>query len=85
VLANRYRSNSQSKRRPRINVVLDLNGTSTPLLTLPLSGAGVVVQSDDVGNLKVAVGRATEAGCIAGAGKLLRWGFADWANEGHGC
>jgi hypothetical protein len=27
---------------------------------------------------------AIEAGCIAGTIKLLRWGFADWANEGHG-
>jgi hypothetical protein len=25
-----------------------------------------------------------EAGCIASMAKLRRWGFADWANEGHG-
>ena len=36
-------------------------------------GAGVVlINSDGVGNLKVAVDRAIEAGCIAGAIKLLR-------------
>jgi hypothetical protein len=27
---------------------------------------------------------AIEAGCIAGMTKLRRWGFANWANEGHG-
>jgi hypothetical protein len=27
---------------------------------------------------------AIEAGCIAGTNKLKRWGFADWANVGHG-
>ena len=48
-------------------------------------GAGVVlINSDGVGNPKVAVDCATEAGRIAGTSKLLRWGFADWANEGHG-
>jgi hypothetical protein len=48
-------------------------------------GAGVVlINSDGVGNLKVAVDCAIEAGCITGTIKLLRWGFADWANEGHG-
>jgi hypothetical protein len=48
-------------------------------------GAGVVlINSDAVGNLKVAVGRAIEASCIAGTRKLLRWEFADRAKEGHG-
>jgi len=48
-------------------------------------GAGVVViKSDGVGNLKVAVDCAIEAGCIASMAKLRRRGFADWANEGHG-
>ena len=47
-------------------------------------GAGVVlINSDGVGNLKVAVDAAIEAGCIAGMAKLRRYGFADWANEGH--
>jgi hypothetical protein len=47
-------------------------------------GAGVVViSSDGVGNLKVAVDCAIEAGCIADTGKLLCWGFADRTNEGH--
>jgi len=46
--------------------------------------AVVVIKSDGVGNLKVAVDCAIEAGCIAGMAKLRRWGFADWANEGHG-
>jgi len=45
--------------------------------------AVVVIKSDGVGNLKVAVDCAIEAGCIAGMAKLRRWGFADWANEGH--
>jgi hypothetical protein len=47
-------------------------------------GAGVVVINiDGVGNLKVAVDFAIEAPCVLGTSKLLRWGFADWANEGH--
>jgi len=25
-----------------------------------------------------------KASCVAGTIKLLRWGIADWANEGHG-
>ena len=48
-------------------------------------GAGVVlINSDNVGNLKVAVDCAIEASCITSTVKLLRWGFADWAKEGHG-
>ena len=48
-------------------------------------GAGIVViKSDAVGNLKVTVDSAIEASCIAGTEKLLRWGFADRANERHG-
>jgi hypothetical protein len=48
-------------------------------------GAGVVlINSDGVGNLKVAVDCAIESGCITGTHKLLRWGFADRTNEGHG-
>lgn len=48
-------------------------------------GAGVVViNGDGVGNLKVAVDCAIEAGCVPGAIKLLRWGFAERAKEGHG-
>ena len=43
-----------------------------------------VINSDAVRNLKVAVGRAIEASCIAGTRKLLRWEFADRAKEGHG-
>jgi hypothetical protein len=27
---------------------------------------------------------AIEAGCVPGAIKLLRWGFAERAKEGHG-
>ena len=48
-------------------------------------GAGVVlINSDGVGNLKVAVDCAIEADCVPGADKLLRWGFADRAKEGPG-
>jgi succinate dehydrogenase/fumarate reductase flavoprotein subunit len=43
-----------------------------------------LVGSDGVGNLKVAVDCAIEAGCITGTSKLLRRGFADRTNEGHG-
>src|SRR5215468_10786725 len=50
----------------------------------PFGAAVVVIKSDGVGNLKVAVDCAIEAGCVAGMAKLRRWGFADWANEGHG-
>jgi hypothetical protein len=45
--------------------------------------AGAVLSNDGVRNLELAVRWAIEAGCMAGMGKLLRWGFADWANEGH--
>ena len=44
---------------------------------------GALLRKDGVGNLEVAVGWATEAGCVAGTVKLFRWGVADWANEGH--
>ena len=44
----------------------------------------MLINSNGVGNLKVAMGRAIKTRCISSAGKLLRWGFADWANEGHG-
>ena len=37
--------------------------------------AVVVIKSDGVGNLKVAVDCAIEAGCIAGMAKLRRWGL----------
>ena len=50
----------------------------------PFGAAVVVIKSDGVGNLKVAVDCAREAGCIAGMAKLRSWGFANWANEGHG-
>ena len=50
----------------------------------PFGAALVVIRSDGVGNLKVAVDCAREAGCIAGMAKLRSWGFANWANEGHG-
>jgi hypothetical protein len=50
----------------------------------PFIAGVVVINSDGVGNLKVAVDCAIEAGCIAGMAKLRRWGFADWASEGHG-
>jgi hypothetical protein len=46
--------------------------------------AGAVLSNDGVRSLELAVRWAIEAGCMAGMGKLLRWGFADWANEGHG-
>ena len=42
-----------------------------------------LLRKDGVGNLEVAVGWATVAGCLAGTVKLFRWGVADWANEGH--
>jgi hypothetical protein len=51
---------------------------------LPFGAAVVVIKSDGVGNLKVAVDCAIEAGFIAGMAKLRGWGVADWANEGHG-
>jgi len=44
---------------------------------------GALLRKDFVGNLEVAVGWATVAGCVAGTVKLFRWGVADWANEGH--
>jgi hypothetical protein len=48
-------------------------------------GAGIVlINSDGVGDLKVAVACAIKAGYITGTIKLLRWRFADWANESHG-
>jgi hypothetical protein len=47
-------------------------------------GAGVVViNTDGVGNLEVTMRWAMEAGCIGGTSKLLCWGFADRAKEGH--
>jgi hypothetical protein len=49
----------------------------------PFSAGVVVINSDGVCNLKVAVDCAIEAGCVAGMAKLRRWGFADWANDGH--
>ena len=36
-----------------------------------------------VGNLEGAVRWAIEAISVAGTMKLLRYGIADWANEGH--
>ena len=36
-----------------------------------------------VGNLEGAVRWAIEAISVAGTIKLLRYGIADWANEGH--
>ena len=66
----------------RLRSLLCLAQCSFPLL------AGVVLialhRKDGVGNFEVVVGWATEAGCIAGTGKLLRWGFADWAKERSG-
>jgi hypothetical protein len=50
----------------------------------PLGAGVVVINSDGVGNLKVAMDCAIEAGCITGTRKLFRWGFADRAKEGHG-
>ena len=50
----------------------------------PFGAAVAVIKSDGVGNPKVAVDWAVEAGCIASMAKLRRWGFTDWAKEGHG-
>ena len=47
----------------------------------PFGARVVLINSDGVGNPKVAVGWAMEADCISGTGKLLRRGFADWAKE----
>ena len=41
--------------------------------SLPFGSGVVVVNTDGVGNLKVAVACAIEAGCIAGTSKLLCW------------
>jgi hypothetical protein len=53
---------------------------------LPLL-SGVVLclglRKDSVGNLEVAMRCAVVACCIPFTWKLLRWGFADRANEGH--
>jgi hypothetical protein len=46
--------------------------------------AGALLSNDGVGNLELAVRWTIEAGCVACAIKLFRWGFADWANGGHG-
>jgi len=43
--------------------------------------AVVVIKSDGVGNLKVAVRCAMEASCVAGTVKLFHWGIADWAKH----
>jgi hypothetical protein len=59
---------------------LVLSGTQR---SLPFGAGVVVVNTDGVGNLKVAVHCAIEAPCVLGTSKLLRWGFADWAKEGH--
>jgi hypothetical protein len=42
-----------------------------------------MLRKDDVGNLEAAMSCTIEASCAAGI-KLLRYGLADWANEGHG-
>ena len=40
-------------------------------------------RKNGVGNLEGAVRWAIEAISVAGTIKLLRYGIADWANEGH--
>jgi hypothetical protein len=45
---------------------------------------GALLSNDGVRNLELAVRWTIEAGSVAGTLKLLRWGFADWANSGHG-
>ena len=66
---------------PRLPPLLCLEQRSFPLF------AGVVLSAllrkDGIGNSEGAMRRAIVAGCIAGTVKLLRSGFADWANEGH--
>ena len=47
-------------------------------------GAGVAfVNGDGIGDPKVAMDCAIEAGYIAAMAKFRRWGFADGANKGH--
>jgi hypothetical protein len=49
--------------------------------------AGVLLSpmlcKDGVGNLEAAMRCAIEASCVAGMIRLLRYGLADWANQGH--
>jgi hypothetical protein len=52
--------------------------------SFPFDAGVVLIISDGVGNLKVAVACAMEAGRITGTIRLLRWGCADRANEEHG-
>jgi uncharacterized protein YhfF len=48
-----------------------------------LSGVFFSVPPNGVGDFEVVMDYATKAGCVADIWKLLRWRFADWANEGH--
>ena len=62
---------------PRLRSELCLPSRGFPSL------AGALLSSDGVRNPELAVRWAIEAGSVAGTLKLLRWGFADWANSGH--
>jgi hypothetical protein len=51
--------------------------------SLPFGARVVVVNTDGVCYLKVAVDFAIETPCVLGTSKLFRFGVADWANEEH--
>src|SRR5215471_19274938 len=66
----------------RLHSLLCLIQRSFPFFAGVVLGARL--RKDTASNLKVAVGWATVASCIAGTGKLLGFGITDRANEGHG-
>jgi hypothetical protein len=67
---------------PRLRSLLCLAQHSFPLFVGIVPNA--LLRKDCVSDFELSMRFAIEAGCVPGAIKLLRWGFADWAKEGHG-